>query len=68
MLPAAEPILKKMAVMAEDLGAFVTEGLAPGVRDAMVEGLLQMKTNLTQRTEAPVPDVPAEAGSVREVV
>jgi DNA-binding MarR family transcriptional regulator len=68
MLPAAEPMLKKMAVMAEALGAFVTEGVAPEVRDAMVEGLLQMKMNLTQKTESPVQDGTAEAGSVREVV
>ena len=68
MLPAAEPMLKKMAVMAEALGAFVTEGVAPEVRDAMVEGLLQMKMNITQKTESPVQDGTAEAGSVREVV
>jgi DNA-binding MarR family transcriptional regulator len=68
MLPAAEPILKKMAVMGEALGAFVTQGVAPSVRDAMVEGLTQMKINLTQRTESMVPDSTGQAGAVREVV
>jgi DNA-binding MarR family transcriptional regulator len=68
MLPAAEPILKKMAVMGEALGAFVSQGVAPSVRDAMVEGLTQMKMNLTQRTESMVPDSTGQAGAVREVV
>jgi len=68
MLPAAEPILKKMAVMGEALGAFVTQGVAPSVRDAMVEGLTQMKMNLTQKTESMVPDSTGQAGAVREVV
>jgi MarR family transcriptional regulator for hemolysin len=68
MLPAAEPILKKMAIMGEALGAFVTQGVTPSVRDAMVEGLMQMKMNLTQKTEPQVPDGSAQAGAVREVV
>jgi MarR family transcriptional regulator for hemolysin len=68
MLPAAEPILNKMAVMGEALGAFVTQGVAPSVRDAMVEGLTQMKMNLTQKTESPAPDGTGQAGAVREVV
>ncbi len=68
MLPAAEPILNKMAVMGEALGAFVTQGVAPSVRDAMVEGLTQMKLNLTQKTESPAPDGTGQAGAVREVV
>jgi DNA-binding MarR family transcriptional regulator len=68
LLPAAEPVLNKMGVIAEALGAFVTQGVAPSVRDAMVEGLTQMKLNLTQKTEPPLPSGSAEAGSVREVV
>ncbi len=72
MLPAAEPILKKMAAMAGDLSEFISQGVSPSVRDAMVEGLMQMKLNLTQKAESQLPDgsdpdSAAETGSVKEV-
>lgn len=51
LLPAAEPMLKKMAVQREALGNFVSQGVTPRMRDAMVEGLIQMKTNLLQKSE-----------------
>ncbi len=63
LLPAAEPILKKMAVMGAELESFVTQGVSPAVRDAIVEGLSQMKMNLTQKSETQV----VETDSVREV-
>jgi MarR family transcriptional regulator, transcriptional regulator for hemolysin len=67
LLPASEPILKKMDEMAKALGDFVTQGVTPSVRDAMVEGLTQMKLNLTQKPEPQAPNGTAEDGSVREV-
>jgi DNA-binding MarR family transcriptional regulator len=67
LLPAAEPVLKKMAAMATELESFVTQGVSPAARDAMVEGLSQMKMNLTQKSETQGPEVAAETDSVREV-
>jgi DNA-binding MarR family transcriptional regulator len=63
LLPAAEPVLKKMAVMGAALENFVTQGVSPAVRDAIVEGLSQMKLNLTQKPETQTVDT----GSVKEV-
>lgn len=56
LLPAAEPILKKMSVMAAELEAAVTQDLSPAAREAMIEGLIQMKTNLTQKPETLSPE------------
>jgi MarR family transcriptional regulator for hemolysin len=72
LLPAAAPVLKKMAVMAAEFESFVTQGVSPEARDTMVEALMQMKTNLMQKPEMQGPEVspeepPAENGSVREV-
>lgn len=50
LLPAAEPMLKKMTVLSEELGAFVTQDITPAVHNAMLEGLIQMKSNLLQRS------------------
>ncbi len=61
LLPAAEPLLNKMAGQREALAIFLTEGMSQPVRDAMVEGLVQMKTNLTQKT-----DSQDEAGPMKE--
>jgi DNA-binding MarR family transcriptional regulator len=63
LLPASEPVLKKMAAMAAELESFVTQGVSPAARDAIVEGLGQMKMNLTQKPETQA----VETGSVREV-
>ncbi len=63
LLPASEPVLKKMAAMAAELESFVTQGVSPAARDAIVEGLGQMKMNLTQKSETQA----VETGSVREV-
>jgi MarR family transcriptional regulator, transcriptional regulator for hemolysin len=67
LLPAAEPVLKKMAVMAAELERFVTHGISPATREAMVEGLIQMKMNLTHKPEAQPPNGAAETDSVREI-
>ncbi len=53
LLPAAEPLLKKMAGQGEELAAFLCAGIFQATRDAMVDGLLQMKANLLQKAEAP---------------
>jgi hypothetical protein len=52
-----------MAAMAAELESFVTQGVSPAARDAIVEGLGQMKMNLTQKPETQA----VETGSVREV-
>jgi MarR family transcriptional regulator for hemolysin len=72
LLPAAEPILKKMAVMAAELEGLVTQDLSPAARAAMIEGLIQMKTNLMQKPEMPSPDGTnpdgtTETDSIKEV-
>ncbi len=74
LLPAAEPMLKKMTVLGQALGQFVTQNVPPSVREAMLQGLIQMKANLLQKsgteTAAPAPRALAEqAGpdSFREI-
>ncbi len=51
LLPAAEPMLTKMSVMGEELGVFVTLNVSPEMREVMVEGLTQMKSNLLHKSE-----------------
>ena len=51
LLPGAEPMLKKMTALGEQLGAFVTQNVPPEARDAMVQGLIQMKSNLLHKSE-----------------
>jgi DNA-binding MarR family transcriptional regulator len=63
LLPASEPVLKKMAVMAAALESFITQGVSPAALDAIIEGLSQMKMNLTQKPETQTVDT----GSVKEV-
>ncbi len=48
LLPPAEPILNKITTMVEELNSFVTAGLAPATRTALLDGLIQMKLNLLQ--------------------
>ena len=74
LLPAAEPTLKKMTALGEQLGEFVTKNVPDAMRDAMVEGLLQMKLNLSQKSEpmaVPVATSMAapteETGALREI-
>ncbi len=69
LLPAAEPMLKKMAALAEELGAFVIRGVPPAVQAAMLEGLRQMKANLLHRADPPAAPVrgPFKADSTSAV-
>ena len=62
LLPAAEPMLKKMAALAEELGAFVVRDVPHAMQAAMVEGLLRMKANLGHRADPPAA---AAAGSLK---
>lgn len=70
LLPAAEPMLKKMTVLGEELAAFVTQNVPPAVHEAMLAGLIRMKANLLQKSEpaaAPAEPAPAEPGALREI-
>ncbi len=67
LLPAAEPILTKMSVMGEALESFVMQGVPACTREAMIEGLLQMKMNLTQKSETQGPDGTIDTDSLREI-
>jgi len=73
LLPAAEPMLKKMTVLGEEFGAYVTQNVSPAAREAMVEGLIQMKSNLLHRSEAqaaqtePTAPEPAVPTPLREI-
>jgi len=54
LLPAAAPVLAAIEVYKTGLEEYLTDGLDPGVRQAMLEALLHMKTKLTMeaiRTE-----------------
>ncbi len=51
LLPSAEPMLNKMSAVGEQLGAFVTQNVSPAVREAMLQGLIQMKSNLLLKSE-----------------
>jgi MarR family transcriptional regulator for hemolysin len=51
LLPAAEPILKKMTLMSAELEAALTHDLSPAAREAIIAGLIQIKTNLLHKPE-----------------
>jgi MarR family transcriptional regulator for hemolysin len=51
LLPAAEPMLQKMTVLGDELGIFVTQNVSPAEREAMLEALSQMKSNLLHKPE-----------------
>ena len=51
LTPGAEPMLKKMTAMGEELGNFVAQNVPPELREAMIEGLIQMKWNLLHKSE-----------------
>ena len=73
LLPAAEPVLKKMSVVREALGTFVSQGVSHRVRDTMVEGLIQMKTNLLQKSDIqhglaePIRTGTLQTGTLKEI-
>jgi MarR family transcriptional regulator for hemolysin len=52
LLPAAAPILKKIANCRAELFALITEDIAPGALEVMTEGLQRMKANLTAELRA----------------
>jgi DNA-binding MarR family transcriptional regulator len=53
LLPAAAPLLEKMAVQREDLAKFVSTDVSQEIRDAMIKGLSQMKSNLLKSPAVP---------------
>jgi len=70
LLPSAEPMLKEMTILGEQLGAFVTQNVPPAVREAMLQGLIQMKSNLLHKSDPQaVPGEPSETetGPLREI-
>ena len=50
LLPAAAPVLAAIEDYKISLEEYLTEGLDPGVRNAMLEALLHMKFKLTMET------------------
>jgi DNA-binding MarR family transcriptional regulator len=69
LLPAAEPLLTKMTALGKQLGVFVTQNVPPEVRETMVQGLIQMKSNLLHKSEpetAPLQAVPVEPAEQSE--
>jgi DNA-binding MarR family transcriptional regulator len=60
LLPAAEPVLQELAVLKGALAAEIGAGVPDDVRDAMLSGLNQMKTNLLNMLEVP-------PGTIKEV-
>lgn len=57
LLPAAEPMLKKMTALGEALWGFITQNVSQEAREAMVLGLTQMKSNLLNKSEPQRPQV-----------
>ena len=53
LLPAAAPVLAAIEGYKISLEEYLTEGLDPGVQDAMLEALLHMKFKLTTETTRP---------------
>jgi len=51
--PTATCMLEKIAEQRQELANFVTGGVTPAMREAMVEGLLRIKSNLLQPVAAP---------------
>jgi len=62
LLPAAEPMLAKMTSLSEELLAFVTRNVPPAVWASMMEGLIQMKSNLLQKSDPQAAITEPEAG------
>jgi DNA-binding MarR family transcriptional regulator len=56
LLPAATSALARINRQREELANFVADGITPHMREAMVEGLLRMKSNLQSQ--------PAEAAAL----
>jgi MarR family transcriptional regulator, transcriptional regulator for hemolysin len=48
LLPGAEPTLKRMTALGEELSRQVSQNVPPAVREAMLDGLIQMKANILQ--------------------
>lgn len=68
LLPAAEPMLKKMTALGEELWAFVTQNVSQDAREAMLSGLTQMKSNLLNKSEPQAHQAaPAESDPLREI-
>jgi MarR family transcriptional regulator, transcriptional regulator for hemolysin len=53
VLPAAAPVLAAVLNYRESLEDYLTDGLDPGVQNAMLEALLHMKFKLAAETSAP---------------
>jgi DNA-binding MarR family transcriptional regulator len=57
LLPGAEPTLKRMTALGEELSRLFSQNVPPAVREAMLDGLIQMKTNILQlESDAAQPD------------
>jgi MarR family transcriptional regulator for hemolysin len=54
LLPAAAPILAAIQGYKTALEEYVTEGLEPGVQEAVIDALVHMKTKLIMETERPL--------------
>jgi DNA-binding MarR family transcriptional regulator len=50
--PAAVPMLRDISVQRAELASFVSAGVSPAIRDAMIVGLRQMKMNLLRAAPA----------------
>lgn len=59
--PAAAAAIEKISVQRADLATLVSRDISKPVRDAMVQGLRQMKSNLLRSNEA------AGDGAIREI-
>jgi DNA-binding MarR family transcriptional regulator len=57
LLPAAAPALARIAVQRAELAELVSRGVPGKLRDAMVEGLRQMKANIQRIPELSAHDL-----------
>jgi DNA-binding MarR family transcriptional regulator len=68
LLPEAAPMLKQMSALADELGAFITQNVPPEVREMMLVGLSQMKSNLLHKSELQAAwQSQAEPGPLKEI-